>query len=115
MTSSDSKAGSPSILFSQLPGLLVRQPVLIEHLSRCREQEPGCERRESFKLDAPHASNRSDSSSSSSADTASQGSGSAEAPEQHQQQQLQLPARQLVQVRSYNRTDTGAHSKSAVA
>ncbi|XP_026734737.1 tau-tubulin kinase homolog Asator [Trichoplusia ni] len=40
------------------------------------EQEPACERDTSFKEQAPHQSNRSESSSSS-ADTASQGSGSA--------------------------------------
>nr|XP_049707166.1 tau-tubulin kinase homolog Asator isoform X14 [Helicoverpa armigera] len=40
------------------------------------EQEPTCEREASFKQQAPHQSNRSESSSSS-ADTASQGSGSA--------------------------------------
>ncbi|KAJ0183019.1 hypothetical protein K1T71_000995 [Dendrolimus kikuchii] len=47
------------------------------------EQEPTCERdrESSFKHQAPHQSNRSDSSSSS-ADTASQGSGSAAEPAQ---------------------------------
>ncbi|KAM3956062.1 LOW QUALITY PROTEIN: tau-tubulin kinase asator [Aphomia sociella] len=43
------------------------------------EQEPKCERDSPFQQQAPHQSNRSDSSSSS-ADTASQGSGSDAAP-----------------------------------
>ncbi|CAB3233466.1 unnamed protein product [Arctia plantaginis] len=45
------------------------------------EQEPACERETSFKQEAPHQSNRSESTSSS-ADTDSQGSESAAAPVQ---------------------------------